>query len=340
MPSNYCDARKCHHCRGSDGAPRQLSPDELRWLFGGECDAAMGLSSTHGAFERMVIMGPSSGGRTNGAELRMTDERLRAVARQRCYLARLAGVDGTHLAVLRAAYNQEDWTRTLDETHGRGPRQELWRFFSRELLQVAPLTSLAVRACHVESAAPISSEPVYSTGRNILGALCDVLSTDEENAAERAAPAMVALCRSRLGDLARWHKTSGARVKGKPFFTTAPLAVLNQLRILTGLTKVDHDATIAAARLALSAAANPEHHVSYVVKHEQRVKVKPPATPREYVVGLVRSGDVKKLKAVQDEARGMLLRACKEANIVEPQRHRQPRSDKGTRRAPPGVDHV
>lgn len=294
----------------------------------------MGLSSTHGAFERMVIMGPSSGGRTNGAELRMTDERLRAVARQRCYLARLSGVDGAHLAVLRAAYDQGDWTRTLDETHGRGPRTALWKFFTRELLQVAPLTSLALRACHVESAPPVSSEPVYSTSQNILGGLCAVLLTDAEQAEERAAPATVALCRARLGDLSRWFKTKGARVKGKTFFTARPLDVLNQLRILTGLTAVDHDATIAAARRALSAAASPERHVTYVVKHEARVKVKPPATPREYVIGLVRAGNVKALKAVQDEARKMLLLARKEANVVEPQHHRQTRSDKGKSRVP------
>lgn len=288
----------------------------------------MGLSSTHGAFERMVTMGPSSGGRTNGAELRMTDERLRAVARQRCYLARLAGVDGTHLAVLRAAYDQGDWTRTLNETHGRGPRTALWKFFTRELLQVAPLTSLALRACHVESTPPVSSEPVYSTSQNILEGICSALLV-EDVCHDASGALRVAICRARLGDLSRWLKTKGARVKGKTFFTARPLDVLNQLRILTGLTAVDHGATIAAARRALSAAASPERHVTYVVKHEARVKVKPPATPREYVIGLVRAGNVKALKAVQDEARKMLLLARKEANVVEPQHHRQTRSDKG-----------
>ncbi len=285
----------------------------------------MGLSSTHLAFENMIASGIPTGGRRNVAELRMTDERLAATARHRCIRNHhLAGVDGPRYLVLRAAYSGEDWTRNLDATHGRGPRVELQRLFSHEVLQVAPLTRLAVRGvakAQGTAAGATSSEPVYNDGSGVIGEVASALGLTPGDVT-----VTVAAARARLGELLRWVGTNK-----KPPWAPKPGDVLTQLRVVVGQKKPDHHATVKAARLALASAvrkANDPRAVTYVIQHG-RPSRGAAATPREYILALLRAGDAKRLASIHVQAAQMLSKARKAAGVVTPEQfQRKPRRTK------------
>lgn len=143
-----CGARRCHHCRVADGPhagrPRPLTSDDLRWEFG-EAESALGVRSTLGAFVDMALSGPPTGGggKSNGVENAAVQPwRLAAIGRHRCIRARLALAEVTpeHLAVLRAAYGPEDWTRGIEDLQVRTPVRQAFG----ELINVVLLTSEAL----------------------------------------------------------------------------------------------------------------------------------------------------------------------------------------------------
>ena len=192
----------CLHCHVQVDDGYKLTPfttEKLRWYLGGAAEAAMGVRSTHQAFENMMTAGPSSGG-VNLPELRMTDARLAAAGLERCVrVHRLAGVEAHHLTVLRAAYSGDDWTRLLDERVGKGPRLELQRLFTHELLQVAPLTLLVVRGATTVPPTEEAGVPVYRSGATTLASFRKVLALLPDASVERV--------RARLSSLAAMVKT-------------------------------------------------------------------------------------------------------------------------------------
>lgn len=132
-----CGSHRCRHCRTPIGKPRSLTTDDLRWHFG-EAESALGIRSTLGAFVDMALSGISGGSGGNAVEARAVEpRRLDATGRHRCIRTRLAPLPPTTIAVLRAAYGADDWTRAVDDPQVRAP---LRRVFG-ELLGVVLLTA-------------------------------------------------------------------------------------------------------------------------------------------------------------------------------------------------------
>lgn len=105
----------------------------------------MGLRSAHGAFVDMVGSGFQSGGRLNGAEIKAVDQkRLDAVGRHRCIHSRLAHVPHDCLAVLRAIYGPDDWTRAIGDPEVRGGVEAIFAHLKDQTHRVLPLTAEAV----------------------------------------------------------------------------------------------------------------------------------------------------------------------------------------------------
>lgn len=320
----------CSHCHVQVDDGYKLTPfttDTLRWYLGGAAEAAMGVRSTHQAFENMMTSGPSSGG-VNLPELRMTDARLAAAGRERCVrVHRLAGVEAHQMTVLRAAYSGDDWTRLLDERVGKGPRLELQRIFTHELLQIAPLTLIVVRG---STAQPISEEggaPVYRSGAATLGSFRKVLALPADANAERV--------RGRLSSLASFAKTNRAPRWMDPTMFSGLAVLVSQPG--EDLTKAEWSVVVKRARSMFGAAlrleAKPEaaRGVSYVAREAPRTK--PAVTPQTFLLDLLRLGKRRVLDAVKHQAEKLLKEARTAAKVTDPERPRKTRVSRTTPRA-------
>lgn len=283
----------------------------------------MGVSSTHLAFENMIASGIPTGGRRNVAEDRMTDRRLKATAQHRCIRShRLGHVSAADQAILQAVYCGADWTRSLDETIGKGPRAQLHRSFTHEVLQVLPLTPAARSAwekvCKLppsEGGIVLAANPRLTAYKGVLAALgCP-------SPFETCMPEDVREGRARLTHLARWLRTDR-----KPEWSGDPSQVMAQLRVVLGQRKPDHAATLLKAREAVSEALHgPEKGVHVVLKKE--VGKRPPATVQIYLASLARGGSKaakEQMARIAIEAGKMLKGAQKAAGLVTTPHHHHP----------------
>lgn len=131
-----------------------LTPDELRWYFG-ESESLLGVRSPLGSmFERRRTKDgttepffcpmPRGNGAPDGEAALVRATRLRgepgsdAIAKHRRIHGRLLLVPSEHLAVLRAAYGPNDWTRQLPPDVYAPIRALLG-----DLVNVAPLSAAA-----------------------------------------------------------------------------------------------------------------------------------------------------------------------------------------------------
>ena len=318
----------CLHCHVQVDDGYKLTPfttEKLRWYLGGAAEAAMGVRSTHQAFENMMTAGPSSGG-VNLPELRMTDARLAAAGLERCVrVHRLAGVEAHHLTVLRAAYSGDDWTRLLDERVGKGPRLELQRLFTHELLQVAPLTLLVVRGATTVPPTEEAGVPVYRSGATTLASFRKVLALLPDASVERV--------RARLSSLAAMVKT-GRPPRWLMPTTFASIAVLvgepGEDLASEWSVVVKRARSMFGAALRLEATPEASRGVSYVAR--EVVRTKPAATPQTHLLDLLRLGKKKQLERVKEQADKLLKEARAAAKVVEPENHRKPRVSRCTPR--------
>lgn len=316
------------HCHVQVDDDYKLTPfttDRLRWYMGGAAEAAMGVRSTHQAFENMMTAGPSSGG-VNLPELRMTDARLAAAGIERCVrVHRLAGVEAHHLTVLRAAYSGDDWTRLLDERVGKGPRLELQRLFTHELLQIAPLTLIVVRGSTMPALVETTGVPVYRSGVATLASFRKVLALPADASAERV--------RSRMTSLAAWTKTG----KVPRWLAPGMREALGVLVTEPGEHEGPADAEMVkrarrlfGAALRLEAIPEASRGVSYVARETPRTK--PAVTPQTFLLDLLRLGRKKQLEKVKEQAEKLLKEARAAAKVVEPEQSRRPRVSRVTPR--------
>lgn len=319
----------CLHCHAKVDDGYKLTPftvDKLRWYLGGAAEAAMGVRSTHQAFENMMNAGPSSGG-VNLPEIRMTDARLAAAGLERCVRAhRLAGVEAHHMAVLRAAYSGEDWTRLLDERVGKGPRLELQRLFTHELLQIAPLTMIAVRGASTPPPHEEAGAPVYRSGAATLASFRRVLALPADASAERV--------RGRMSSLATWVKTGKAPRWMEPGMREALGVLVTQPGEHEGpapAEMVKRARRMFGAALRLEATPEASRGVSYVAR--EVVRTKPAATPQTYLLDLLRLGKRRVLDDVKKQADKLLKDAREAARVVEPEPSRRVRTSRHVPRA-------
>jgi len=317
----------CLHCHAKVDDGYKLTPfttETLRWFVGGAAEAAMGVRSTHQAFENMMSAGPSSGG-TNLSELRMTDARLAATGLERCVRShRLAGVDAHHMKVLRAAYSGEDWTRLLDERVGKGPRLELQRLFTHELLQVAPLTAIAVRGASTPPPPEETGAPVYRSGAATLASFRKVLGLPADASVERV--------RGRLSSLAASMKT-----KRSPRWLAPGMVEALGVLVMEPGEDAPKDVEIVkrarrmfGAALRLEATPEASRGVSYVAR--EVVRTKPAATPQTFLLDLLRLGKKKQLEKVKEQADKLLKEARDAAKLTEPERSHKSRVSRVTPR--------
>lgn len=304
----------CPHChtRSDHGSqPTPFTTDVLRWYMSGAAHAAMGMRSTHQAFENMMTAGPSSGG-TNLPELRMTDAVIRATGKERCVRThRLGNVESHHVAVLKAAYSGEDWTRLLDERVGRGPRLELHRLFTHEELQVALLTPRVLKATTPTPQKLPEGKPVYRSGAATLASLRRVL--------QLAADANEDDIRNKLSSLAKYVR-GGRRPAWMKADTMHALAVAVEVRGVALEAEV-----VKAARKALGAALRieaGEKQVTFVSTPPRPTKV---LTPQMYLIELIQKNRKKRLIEIKEEAKKMLLAARKAAHVSDPREPRRSR---------------
>lgn len=287
----------------------------------------MGVFSTHLAFENMIASGIPTGGRRNVAEDRMTDRRLQATAEHRCICShRLGNVSAADQAILRAVYCGADWTRSLDETIGKGPRAQLHRAFTHEVLQVLPLTTSAKSAWEKLCKLPPSDGGTLATNTRLTAYKGVLAALGCPSPFETCVDEEVKEGRARLTHLARWLRTDR-----RPEWSEDPSQVMAQLRIVLGQRKPDHAATLSKAREAVSAALRgPEDRgVSVVLKRE--VGKRPPATVQIYLASLSRAGSKQakeQMARIAIEAGKMLKGAQKAAGIVATPHHRPEKADK------------
>lgn len=316
--------------------PVPFTREDLRWYFA-DAEAAMGMRSSHGAVEALLASGPPPlGGQANAAENRMLrvisfpgerlpDGRLKQdpVARHRCIRNhRLAEVSGHHHAVLRAAYDGEDWTRTLDERVGYGSRLELQRLFPHELLQVAPLTPLVQRALRPKKLTPLPGTPVYRNGAEMLASVGVALSLPST--------ASVGEIRARLRDVALWLSTGRL-----PKWTLTPNACLEGLRAATGERGEARQVLLAAReRVSEGIRLSTTPELAMVVGPTKKPPA-PPATAQSYLLKLLAGGRKETLAKVRAEAERMLSEACAAAHVVTISRSKPRKPRKGTPRSTP-----
>jgi hypothetical protein len=160
-----CSAKSCRHCHNEWGAPKPLTVADLAWEFG-ESEAAMGIHSAHGAMVDMAISGFQSGGRLNTAEDRAVNpRRLNAVGKHRCIHSRLAAVPPGLLAVLRAVYGPDDWTRSLGCPTVRAGLSEIFKALGHQVHRVLPLTTTAHTVAQARLSKPSRPKPSRPTQR-------------------------------------------------------------------------------------------------------------------------------------------------------------------------------
>lgn len=275
------------------------------------------MRSSHGAIEALLASGPPPiGGQANAAENRMlrvislrgeflpgtTIPRRDPVARHRCIRNhRLAEVTSPQHAVLRAAYDGEDWTRTLDERVGYGVRLELQRLFPHELLQVAPYAPTVQRALRPKKVAPAPTEPVYRDGREHLASIRVALSLPE------AAP--LPDIRARLRDIGTYFRKATL-----PPWGPGIAATIEALRAATGERGEARQVLLAAReRLSEGLRLAASHELGVVVSQAKRPT---PPTAQSYLLKLVAGGKKDTLAKIRKEAEALLSAAHAAAHVL------------------------
>lgn len=301
--------RECPFCFTTTEAglvPSPFTTEDLRWYFA-DAEAAMGMRSSHGAVEALLASGPPPlGGQANAAENRM----LRAIGpagRHRCIRNhRLAGLSPRLHAVLRAAYDGEDWTRTLDGRVGYGARLNLQHLFPHEALQVATLTPTVARALRPKKPvrAPMEpATPVYRSGHEHLASVRTALSLPDD--------APIPDIRARLRDIATYFRKA-------TLLTWEPdiARTIEALRAATG-ERGEARQVLQAARERVSEGIRlstmPE--LTLVVGTTQKRPV-PPPTAQSYLLKLIASGRKDTLAKVKREAEALLKEAHEAAHVA------------------------
>lgn len=309
--------------------PLPFTPDDLRWYFG-ESEGAMGLRSSQGAIEAMLAAGPPPlGGQANSAENRMLrvvsfpgerDDKgklkVDPVARHRCIRNhRLSGLETRLTAILRAAYDGEDWTRMLDERAGKGARLELQKLFPHEVLQIAPFTRIVQRGLVPKKAAPTPTKAVYRDGSELLSSVRLALSLPED--------ATTREIRGRLRDLGTYFR------KATPPSWGEVVATIEALRGATGERGEARQVLQAAReRVSLGLKLAGENELAFVVGEAK--KSPPPPTAQSYLLKLLAGGKHMVLWKVRKEAEGMLREAHAAARVELPQHVSRPRKARST----------
>jgi hypothetical protein len=217
------------------------------------------------------------------------------------------------MTMLRAAYSGDDWTRLLDERVGKGPRLELQRFFTHELLQIAPLTMIAVRGAAAPPPPEEAGAPVYRSGAATLASFRKVLGLEADATVEKV--------RARLSSVATWTKTKRVPRWLEPGMFEA----LGVLVTEPGENVMPKDVEIVkrarrmfGAALRLEAKPEEARGVSYVAREVKRPR--PVVTAQSFLLDLLRLGKRKQLEEVKRQAQKLLELAREAAKVTEPER--------------------